>query len=147
MKASDIGSSFFLMALGGFTVWQSKKLSLGVPRAPGPGFFPFYLGLLLIVVALIILVQGIKRKPGSHETELSKSRVILALAAIFAYSYILEPLGYLLSTFFLMFLLLRMMVRKIWWFGPVVACLITLISYIMFKVWLKVFLPTGILAF
>ncbi len=73
--------------------------------------------------------------------------MILALGSIFAYSLVLESLGYLLSTFFLMFLLLRMMVRKIWWFGPVVACLITLISYILFKVWLKVFLPTGILAF
>lgn len=147
MRVSDIGSSFFLMALGGFTVWQSKKLSLGVPRAPGPGFFPFCLGLLLIGVALAILVYGLKQKTESLKTEVSKGRVILALGSIFAYSLVLEPLGYLLSTFFLMFLLLRMMVRKIWWFGPVVACLITLISYIMFKVWLKVFLPTGILAF
>ena len=147
MKASDIGSSFFLMALGGFVVWQSRKLSLGVPRAPGPGFFPFCLGLLLIGVALAILVYGLKQKNESQKAVVSKGRVILALSSIFAYSLLLEPLGYLLSTFFLMFLLLRMMVRKIWWFGPVVACLITLISYIMFKVWLKVFLPTGILAF
>lgn len=135
------------MALGGFTVWQSKKLSLGVPRAPGPGFFPFYLGLLLIAVALIILFQGMKRKPGSHETVLGKSRVIMVLVTIFAYSFILEPLGYLLSTFFLMVLLLKIMVKKTWWFGWVVACLITLISYIMFKVWLKVLLPKGMLSF
>ena len=147
MKTSDIGSSFFLMALGGFTVWQSKKLSLGVPRAPGPGFFPFCLGLLLIGVALAILVYGLKQKTESLKTEVSKGRVILALGSIFAYSFVLEPLGYLLSTFFLMFLLSRMMVRKTWWFGPAVACLITLISYILFKVWLKVLLPRGILSF
>ena len=98
------------MVLGGFTAWQSKKLSLGVPRAPGPGFFPFYLGLLLTAVALIILVQGIKQKSLSREIGLSKGRVIMALATIFAYSLILEPLGYLLSTFFLIFLLLQMMV-------------------------------------
>ena len=147
MKASDIGSSFFLMALGGFTVWQSKKLSLGVPRAPGPGFFPFCLGLFLIGVALAILAHGLKQKTESQKTEVSKGRVILVLGSIFAYSLVLESLGYLISTFFLMFLLLRMMVRKTWWFGPVVACLITLISYILFKVWLRVLLPKGILSF
>ena len=147
MKASDIGSSFFLVALGGFIAWQSKKLSLGIPRAPGPGFFPFCLGLLLIGVALAILVYGLKQKTESLKAEVSKGRVILALGSIFAYSLVFEPLGYLLSTFSLMFLLLRMMVRKTWWFGPVVACLITLISYIIFKVWLRVFLPNGILSF
>ncbi len=73
MKASDIGSSFFLMALGGFTVWQSKKLSLGVPRAPGPGFFPFCLGLLLIGVALAILVHGLKQKTESQRPRLAKA--------------------------------------------------------------------------
>jgi putative tricarboxylic transport membrane protein len=147
MKASDIGSSFFLVILGGFIAWQSKKLSLGIPRAPGPGFFPFCLGLLLIGVALAILARGLKQKKESQKTEVGKGRVILVLGSVFAYSYVLEPLGYLLSTFFLMFLLLRMMARKIWWFGPVVACLITLISYILFKVWLKVLLPKGILSF
>ncbi|MFB3886371.1 MAG: tripartite tricarboxylate transporter TctB family protein [Thermodesulfobacteriota bacterium] len=147
MKASDIGSSFFLMALGGFTVWQSTKLSLGAPRMPGPGFFPFCLGLLLIAVALVIHAQGRRSKSGSPEAGLRKGRVILALSTVFAYSLILEPLGYLLSTFSLMFILLRMMIRRTWWFGPVVACVITLVSYILFKVWLKVFLPAGILSF
>jgi uncharacterized membrane protein len=147
MKVSDIGSSFFLVTLGGFIAWQSKKLSLGIPRAPGPGFFPFCLGLLLIGVALAILANGLKQKNENKKTEVRKARVILALGSIFAYSVVLEPLGYLLSTFFLMFFLLRMMVRKTWWFGPLVACIITLISYVLFKVWLKVFLPKGILFF
>lgn len=127
--------------------WQSEKLSLGVPRAPGPGFFPFCLGLLLIGIALIILGQGVRQRPGVRETGLSRGRVILALATIFVYPFVLDPLGYLLSTFVLMFLLLRMMVKKAWWFVPAVACFISLVSYVVFKVLLKVLLPGGILGF
>ena len=135
------------MALGGFTAWQSEKLSLGSPRRPGPGFFPFYLGLLLILIGIIIFIQGMKQKPKPSETGLKRGRVAIVLGAIFAYSFLLEPLGYLFSTFFLMFLLLKMMVKKGWWFAPEVACFISLGSYILFKIWLKVLLPVGLLGF
>lgn len=147
MKISDIGTSALLIALGGGTAWQATKLSLGVPSAPGPGFFPFWLGILLIGVALIILVQDIKRKPEGQEIEHSKIRAFLALAAIFIYALLMEPLGYVLCTFLLIYFLLTMMTRKAWWFGPLVACLITLGSYILFSVCLEVLLPKGILVF
>src|SRR4030042_424546 len=105
MKASDGGSSFFLIVLGGFMAWQAERLSLGVPRAPGPGFYPFCLGLLLIGVALIIFAQGLRRKPRPRESDLNKGRVASTLAVIFVYPFVLEPLGYLLSTFSIMILL------------------------------------------
>jgi len=135
------------MGFGGFMAWQSTKLSIGVPAAPRQGFFPFCLGLILIGLGLIILVQGVTRKNGVKETTGSKSRVILTLATIFAYPFTLEPLGYLLSTFLFIFLLLKMMVKKAWWFAPVVACFVSVVSYILFKVLLKVLLPDGLLAF
>lgn len=147
MKTSDVGSSIFLMATGGFMAWQADKLSLGSFRRPGPGFFPFWVGLLLTGMAVVILVQAVKGKPGVSEPGSSKSKVILALVAIFVYAFVLEPVGYLLSTFFLMFLLLKMMEKKVCWFAPAAACLITLISYVIFKVWLKVLLPYGLLRF
>jgi putative tricarboxylic transport membrane protein len=103
---------------------------------------------LLIGVAFIILIKGVLRKPGFlPEAELSKGRVILSLVAMFAYPFILEPLGYLLTTFLFMIVLLRMMVKKAWWFTLVVACLISPISYILFKVFLKVALPVGLMGF
>ena len=37
--------------------------------------------------------------------------------------------------------------KKAWWFAPGVACLIALASYVLFKVWLKVLLPSGLLEF
>lgn len=147
MKASDIGSSFFLVVLGGFMAWQAERLSLGVPRAPGPGFFPFCLGLLLIGVALIIFAQGLKQKTRPRESDLNKGRVILTMAVIFVYPFILEPLGYLLSTFSIMILLLRMMAKKAWWFVLAIASFTSVFSYILFKVWLKVLLPGGLFGF
>ena len=147
MKVSDVGSSLFLMTLGGGMAWQAEKLSIGTANRPGPGFFPFYLGLLLFGVSLIIFFQGLKQRPGAAETGLKRSRVFLALAAVFIYAFVMEIAGYLLSTFFLMLLLLRMMVRKDWWFAPLISLVISLGSYALFKVWLQVLLPRGVLGF
>ncbi|OGP68733.1 MAG: hypothetical protein A2170_04785 [Deltaproteobacteria bacterium RBG_13_53_10] len=147
MRISDIGSSLFFMAMGGFLTWQSVGLSVGSPRVPGPGFFPFCLSLVLVGVSLIIFFQGIKRSSLTLEKGLKRSRVAIALGAIFAFPLVPEPVGYLVSTFLLMWLLLKLMVKKAWWFAPGVACLISLASYILFKVWLKVLLPSGLLGF
>ena len=147
MKTSDVGCSIFLMLLGGLTAQQSGKLSLGSFRVPGPGFFPFCLGLLLIGLGAMIFFQGLKRKPGVREMGLKRSRVILALAGLFAYPIVLDAVGYLLSTFCLMVILISVMIRKAWWYAPSVAGLISLASYLLFKVWLRVLLPAGILGF
>lgn len=147
MKLSDIGTASLLIAFGAGTAWQAKILSIGVPRAPGPGFFPFCLGVLLIGVGLIIFAQGLKQKTEGREVGQGKWRAYAALAAVFIYSFIMEPLGYLLATFLLMYFLVTMMIRKKWWFGPLVACLFSLASYVLFGVWLKILLPKGILGF
>jgi putative tricarboxylic transport membrane protein len=46
-----------LLALFAFFVYESFKLSLGDALGPGPGFFPFWLGLLGIILAVVLLVQ------------------------------------------------------------------------------------------
>jgi len=137
----------FLMGLGGFMSWQAKKLTVGTPSFPGPGFFPFCLALLLIGIAVIIFFQGLKQKPAERETGLRWQRVVLALAAIFAYALVLESLGYLVSTFCLMMLLLKLMSKKPWWYSPGLASLISLVSYLLFRVSLQLSLPRGILGF
>ncbi len=147
MKISDMGSSVFLMVLGGLVAWQAEKLSIGGIHAPGPGFFPFYLSLLLILIGIAIFVQGLREKPEQKEAAPRKMRMAVTLIAIFIYPFLLEPLGYLLTTFLLMLLIIKMMLEKVWWFAPSLAFVISLFSYIIFKMWLQVLLPTGFLGF
>jgi putative tricarboxylic transport membrane protein len=147
MKVSDMGSAATLVAIGGFAAWQAKKLSLGGPHAPGAGFFPFYLSLLLIVLAAVIFFQGLREKPVEEVAAPRKLRVVAVLAAFFIYPFLLEPLGYLITTFMLMLLCISMMLKRAWWFAPAVAGVISFFSYLVFKTWLQVLLPKGLLGF
>ena len=47
-----------LFALGIFVCYQGIDLSVGRPSQPGPGFVPFGLGCVLVVLAAIFLYQS-----------------------------------------------------------------------------------------
>src|SRR6476646_6221030 len=73
------------------------------------------------------------------------SRIGLTLAAMIAFALVLESLGFLLSTFFLMILLLRAIESQRWSKVVVVAVLTAIASYAIFGWILGIPLPGGVL--
>jgi hypothetical protein len=54
-------TALILIAFGGFVIYLSLELNYSDETGPGPGFFSFWLGVLLIALALVDL-NGL-RKP------------------------------------------------------------------------------------
>lgn len=94
--------------------YESFKLSLRDTLGPGPGFFPFWLGVLGAVLSIILLIQlHLGRVDVSDETltfERAGTRsVVVALAGLIAATALLEVVGFrivmlLLVTFLLVVL-------------------------------------------
>ena len=111
MKRSQLFVSLVLAGLAAFLLIQSWHLSFGSMRVPQTGFFPTVLAILLLILAAVLFGQGLVgaqsgRGPDKILPE-GWSRIGLTLAAMIAFALVLESLGFLLSTFFLMILLLR----------------------------------------
>ncbi len=128
-----------LLAIAG---WQ---LDLGTSKLPGPGFFP-----LLIALAMGGLGLWLLLRPGRDEKPLrsESSRWIsftLALASIVAYAVLLQDVGYLISTFGLLLIQLRWVEKQNWRVSLLTAGMAAVISLVVFRVFLKVPLPPGIL--
>ena len=128
-----------LLAIAG---WQ---LDLGTSKLPGPGFFP-----LLIALAMDGLGLWLLLRPGRDEKPLrsESSRWIsftLALASIVAYAVLLQDVGYLISTFGLLLIQLRWVEKQNWRVSLLTAGMAAVISLVVFRVFLKVPLPPGIL--
>jgi putative tricarboxylic transport membrane protein len=129
----------------------SLKLGLGSLSKPGSGFIPFWSGVMLGVLTIMMLIQNIwfVKADSSEEKkeETEWRRVILALVGLFVCIAILEPLGFIVSTtLFVMFLFKG--IEKKGWFVTVLASLVmTFISYWIFKVLLEAELPQGIFGF
>jgi putative tricarboxylic transport membrane protein len=88
-----------LAALFAFFAFESFKLSLSDALGPGPGFFPFWLGVLGILLALVLLAQLRQRKAGDRAEAITFDRagtrnVVLVLAGLIAVAALLEPAGF-----------------------------------------------------
>jgi putative tricarboxylic transport membrane protein len=153
-KYYQIAPSIFWFIIGVFVAIYAYQLGLGRLYKPGPGFIFFLAGLLLTILS-IIDIAGIfigKYIPGKDEKEESVwlgfrwQKVLLVLGALSAYAYFFNMLGFLLSTFLLMVFLFKAVKPTRWWIAIVSSLVTTLLSYVIFKVWLMVPFPPGILS-
>ena len=65
----------------------------------GPGFFPFYLGVILIALGVLILWTGLKVHPG-QDGRLEKFHwkpILFVLGSVVGFGLLLKPLGMLLA--------------------------------------------------
>jgi len=149
MKRSQLAVSLVLVGWAAFLLIQSRHLSFGSMRVPQTGFFPTVLAILLLILAAILFGQGfVGAEPGRGPDKILTegwSRIGLTLAAMIAFALVLESLGFLLSTFFLMILLLRAIESQRWSKVVVVAVLTAIASYAIFGWILGIPLPGGLL--
>ena len=145
MKRAAVAWLFFvLIALVAF--YEALKLPFGRASAPGAGFFPAVLAVLLAAVALAGLIAALRG--GEQEGEASRlvwKKNILTVTALLAFAFIFEYVGYLVTTFLFVAFLLRIVERKSWAQAGAVALSASLVSYIIFGLLLGAPLPAGFL--
>ena len=135
------------LAVAGAAVYESSKLPFGNVRGPGPGFLPWWESLTLGLLALVLLAQGLTSPPSAHPAEGARVlKVWGLLAALGAYIFLLESLGYPFCTFLLVLFMLRVVDLERWATALGIALIAAGGSYIVFAIWLKVPLPAGLLA-
>lgn len=132
-----------LFGLGG--TFGARRLTIGDPGHPGPGFFPFWLALALAGVALALLLRPAPAAaPVAVAAEhLRHGKVVLALLAGAAYAAALEPLGFVVTTLLFLLFLFRAVEPRRWSSSVVIAAATAIAGHLVFKVWLDVQLPAG----
>jgi putative tricarboxylic transport membrane protein len=134
---------FLALALGALI--EVRKLPFGRVSAPQAGFFPLILSVLLAIISLLVLVEALKGREDSSVVweRLSWKRISLALGALFAFAFLFESLGYLVTTFLFVAFLLRVLDREKWRLTVAVAFSASFLSYILFGLLLHTPLPAG----
>lgn len=138
----EVIGSFFWLAVGIFFAVGGIKLGLGTMRNPGPGFLPLIMSLFLISFSLFILSRGLAGPERFLQGIRWKGRV-LAIASVFLYGLVLDLVGFLFSTFIMMFLLYGVFWtgNRRWGWVFVYAAATALIGWILFDVVLNVPFP------
>lgn len=151
----DALSAAALAGLGVYVVTQASGWDYASPEGPGPGFFPFWYGIALIAVSLVVIgarVWRIAQGEGRGEKLSAKSRreianaltVWLAFAVCLA---LLEVLGFLLAFALLTGFIVGVVYARRWTTALATAVLSAAGFWLVFEVALSVGLPRGALGF
>lgn len=132
-----------LISIGSF------KVGILYFNAPGAGLFPLLIGLATIFLSAILFLTSFRKKDESGNgivgVGVRKKNLLLVLGALIVYALVIEILGFPITTFIFMVLVMRGVEPQRWTTILFIAVLSTLFTYLLFSVWLKVELPKGIL--
>ena len=149
MNRKHVISGVFWLAVSIFVAVMAIDLGLGTFSRPGSGFIFFWSSVGLGSLSVIQIIKSVLRKGG--ETSLMVSwkslkwgNVVLAIVVLFLYAFILMKLGFALSTFVLMVVLFGIG-RSSYRVVIVSALITTILSLVIFRYFLEVHLPKGII--
>ena len=129
-------------AFGLLFVLEARHLEYMGEFAPGAGFLPFWLGLILVALVIGHLVTT--RKEVAERTESSSGRKVLAVSAgLAACVALISWLGFAAAIAAYLLYLARWVERRSWALSVGLAIITTLILYLVFRLWLGVPLPRG----
>ena len=148
----DVVSSLVCIGVGMLFCVGSVKFGDIRAGFPSAGFFPFVAGVILFLLSLIqlvgVFITGKAREGKGEEFFQQKDslkRLVITLVILFFYGGALVYVGFLITTFLFMVLLLRCLKPQKWKPVLLTAFLTSLSSYTLFEILLKVQLPRGIL--
>jgi len=98
----DFWSGVMFIILGSGFALQATQYSMGTAARMGPGYFPFWLGVVLALIGALVLIGSLA--PKATETTIDKFDfriVALVVGSVILYGLILRPLGVYISVFIL----------------------------------------------
>lgn len=145
MKRAVVAWLFFVcFAIVAF--YEAAKLPFGRTNAPGAGFFPSVLAVLLALISVIGLIAALRSGGAkSHEARMVLKKILLTVAALLAFAFMFEQVGYLVTTFLFVAFVLRAVEGRSWAQAGAVGLSASLVSYIIFGLLLGAPLPEGFL--
>ncbi len=104
-KIKDFYAGLLFLFFGIAAMGLAQHYQIGTAAKMGPGYFPFALGGVLMVLGLCISLKSLSRKRKEEKKEPFRARpLVLVLASVLVFGILLQPLGLLLATFFLVVL-------------------------------------------
>ena len=143
--------SFFFVLLSIFVLIHSFSYPYKDRLGPGPGFFPFWMGMITGLLSLGLFLQTTFAKSGQAEKKPffpkreGAFRIAAILVALVFVMTCLNPLGFRITLLvFLFFLPIFLGVRN-WLIIPILAVAGSFGVFHVFYYWLRLPLPIGIL--
>lgn len=144
----DVVSGVALAALGVYVVSEARAWNYLGEEGPGPGFFPMWYGIAMIVLSLVqVLRASVQPRSGEHVEWRGVGRALMAWAAFAAAVASLKLIGFLLALALLTLFVVAVMYGRPLKIAFAAAAGNAAGFYLLFVVALDLSLPAGPLGF
>lgn len=151
MFKRDVNVGLFLIIFISIPLcYGSIRLGIGTGINPGPGFMPFFAGLILLLMSAGMIIASLKK---GEKTENQKNVILISRGAIYILialmltGLVIEKIGFFVCAFLISVLVLRINGISKWLVILLISALNCGAIYIFFNLLLQVRLPFGILQF
>lgn len=151
MKKGDIIFSVIGMGLSLWLMLESQKFAYTSKFGIGPGFFPFWLGIVLAAFSLFRFLLCFKEKYDAEEMKprlpglRSLGRLGLIMLIMAGFALVMISLGFILTVFIFVSTILYVLegdrLLKSIFYGVMFSAAV----FLIFRYWMEVDLPTGLL--
>jgi hypothetical protein len=130
------------MVIGLFFTIVATQYQMGTAAKMGPGYFPFYLGLLMTLLGLLVLVKSFGAKAAIESIPKFNWRIIIQITgSVVLYGLLLPRLGFLVAVVVLV-LVSASASKEFTWKGSLInAGFLVAFTYSVFVLGLKLQFP------
>ena len=141
----EMGVALFALGLGVITMLGSLRVGIGWgEEGPKSGFFPFWVGLIVVLASVVNFVRALAISPGklfAEWSQLAEVRKVVIPMAIYVSA--VPWLGIYLSSALLIAGFMRWLGRYGWPLTLCISVALPILTYVTFERWFLVPLPKG----
>jgi hypothetical protein len=145
-RTLEIGVALAFITLAAVVMWDSLRLGINWgDDGPRPGYFPFYIALIMMSAATIVLVQAIvSHAPRKVVIEKAAMRSVAALLVpTIVYVAAIATIGLYVSSALYLAYFMRVLGKYGWLPVALISLAIPFALFVVFEVWFLVPLPKG----
>jgi len=146
-RGPEAGVAAFLFAIGALVVVDSLRVGIGwADDGPRSGYFPFYIGLMLLGSSGYILVRALLGWRASKAEFASREQIGMVFAVfvpMVVYVALVAGIGIYVASFLLIAYFMRRHGRYGWPVTLAVSVAVPLAFFLIFERWFLVLLPKG----
>lgn len=149
IRKAEVWGGLFWLGVGVFVTWQGYEMGLGKLHEPGSGFAFFWIGILMVVLAVVTVVEGVLTSGpdlASLWRDTRWGRILVITLLLLVYGTLFEFVGFIPLTLGLLLILMFFIDPVKWWLAILVSVISTVGIWYVMSHWLLIQLPSGVLA-
>lgn len=146
-RAAELAVAAGFFVLGAIVIYDSVRLGMRwIADGPQPGYFPFYLGVIICVSSVLTFVFALRMPEEKNKTFVERGQLKLVLSVLLpsmVYVGLVGWLGIYVSAVLFIALFMRWLGKYPWWKVAVVSVGTAVVFFLIFERWFLVPLPKG----